>query len=245
VYGLTRAGQTSWGDAQAGSALVVGVLLLGAFWAVENRVAQPLVPVHILRRKSLAWGNLAGLLAFATETSVVFLLTLYLQKVLGYSPLSAGMSFAVLGVGTVAGGVAGPKIIAAVGSTNALIGGFLVQALATVPLAFLGTDSRWILVLLMATFAGGVANLIAIVAFMVTATTGLPDDEQGLATGLATMSQQVGITLGIPVMSAIATAHLHGAGSKIAVLHGVSTALTVNAIACVVVAGLIAAFLRP
>jgi len=130
------------------------------------------------------------------------------------------------------------------GST--LIVGFLVQAAATVPLIFLGFASGWIVVLLFATFVGGIANLVAIVGFMVTATSGLPDDEQGLATGLATMSQQVGITMGIPVMSAIATARVHALGGETpqTVLSGVSTALTVNATVCVAAAVLLAVFLR-
>jgi len=100
-------------------------------------------------------------------------------------------------------------------------------------------------VLLIATFAGGVANLVAIVGFMVTATSGLPDTEQGLATGLATMSQQIGITMGIPVMSAIASARIHALGGPrpSTVLSGVSTALTVNAAMCVAAALLITVFL--
>ena len=111
VYGLTSAGQYSWSAPQAWLPLVVGVGLLAAFGAIESRVAQPLVRVAILTRRSVAWGNVAGLLAFATETSLVFLLTLYLQKVLGYSPLAAGLSFAVLGAGTVLGGLAGPRLV--------------------------------------------------------------------------------------------------------------------------------------
>jgi predicted MFS family arabinose efflux permease len=187
-----------------------------------------------------------GLLAFATETSVVFLLTLYLQKVLGYSPLAAGLSFAVPGAGTVIGGVLGPRVIGALGSRNTLVAGFLVQAAATVPLVFLGDHAWWIAVLLVTTFAGGIANLVAIVGFMVTATSGLPDEEQGLATGLATMSQQVGITMGIPIMSAIATARIHALGGETphTVLRGVGLALTVNAAGCVATAILLAAFLR-
>ena len=78
---------------------------------------------------------------------------------------------------------------------------------------FLGTSPAFIALLLVATFIGGVANLVAIVGFMVTVTTGVPDKEQGLATGLATMSQQVGITMGIPIMSAIATATLRSDGA--------------------------------
>ena len=170
------------------------------------------------------WGNLAGILAFATETSVVFLLTIYLQEVRGHSPLQTGLSFAVLGLGTVVGGLVGPRVIARLGTKAAIVGGFLVQAAATFPLIFIGEAVGWYVVLLVTTFVGGLANLVAIVGFMVTATSGLSDSDQGLATGLATMSQQVGITLGTPVMSAIATAA--GAGLTSGVLHGVTTALS-------------------
>lgn len=246
VYGLTTAGETSWGAPQAWVPLLVGVAFLAAFGMIESRVPEPLMPVANLRRSTVAWGNIAGLLAFATETSMVFLLTLYLQKVLGYTPLTAGLSFAVLGVGTVIGGLIGPKVIGQVGSKNAIVVGLLVQAAATIPLAFLGAGSGAIILLLVATFVGGVANLIAIVGFMVTATSGLPDDEQGLATGLATMSQQVGITMGIPIMSAIVTWRIHSLGvqTPAAVLSGVTTAIAVNAALCVVTALAVGLFLR-
>ena len=238
VYGLTSAGELSWGAPQAWASLLVGAVLLATFWVIESRVAEPLLPVAILARRTVVWGNAAGLLAFATETSLVFLLTLYLQKVLGFSALAAGLSFAVLGVGTVLGGVVGPRVIGRVGSRNTIVVGLLVQAAATIPLVLLGTGSGWIVLLLAATFVGGVANLATIVGFVVTATSGLPDEEQGLATGMATMSQQVGITMGIPIMSAIATAHLHSAAPVVpgAVLSGLTTAIAVNAGLCVVTA---------
>jgi MFS family permease len=135
-------------------------------------------------------------------------------------------------------GKAGPKATVVVG--------LLVQAVATLPLIFLGTGSRWIILLLIVTFIGGVANLVAIVGFMVTATSGLPDDKQGLATGLATMSQQVGITMGIPVMSAIASGRIHtlGAQTPRTVLSGVSTAITANVALCLVTALVLGLFLR-
>jgi predicted MFS family arabinose efflux permease len=226
VFGLTRAQASSWGDPLTLGALAAGAALLVGFLAIERRAVEPLVPPAILRRRTVAAGNGAGLLAFATETSLVFLLTLYLQDVLGYSPLQAGLSFAVLGAGTVLGGLLGPRVIGAVGSRRALGLGFLVQSAATLPLAFLGSAPGWIALVLVATFAGGIANLVAIVGFMVTATTGLPDREQGLATGLASLSQQVGITVGIPVMSAIATA------APADVLGGVSRAVAINAAVC-------------
>lgn len=246
VYGLTTAGEASWGTPSAWGSLLAGAVLLVVFWAVESRVPQPLLPVSILARRNVAWGNIAGLLAFATETSLVFLLTLYLQKVLGYTPLAAGLSFAVLGVGTVIGGMIGPKVIGKVGSKWAIVLGLLAQAAATIPLIFLGADSGWIVLLLLCTFIGGVANLVAIVGFMVTATGGLPDEEQGLATGLATMSQQVGITMGIPIMSAITTSRIHtlGGETQAAVLSGITAAVMVNAALCVITALGVALFLR-
>ena len=247
VYGLTTAGETSWGNPLAWGSILAGCVFLMAFWQIEKRVAHPLVPVAILKRKTVAWGNIAGLLAFATETSLVFLLTLYLQEVLGYSPLAAGLSFAVLGAGTVLGGLIGPKVIGALGSRRAIVAGLLLQAAATISLAVLGSDSGWIFLLLVATFIGGVANLVAIVGYVVTSTSGLPDTEQGLATGLVTMSQQVGITMGIPIMSAIVSARINTLGDSgpDGVLGGVTTAIGVNALLCVVAAAAIALFLRP
>jgi predicted MFS family arabinose efflux permease len=194
--------------------VLVGVLLLGIFWVIERKVEQPLVPVRVLRSRGVGWGNVAGLLAFATETSLVFVLTISLQDVAGYSPLAAGLSFAVLGAGTVAGGLLAPRVIARVGTRSALAGGFVVQAAATLPLVLLEPGREW---LLAATFVGGVANLVAIVAFMVTVTNALPAGDQGLATGLATMSQQIGITIGTPAMSAVLTAAAGGVGTAIAV----------------------------
>ena len=113
-------------------------------------------------------------------------------------------------------------------------------------MVFLGSSSSGIVVLLFATFVGGVSNLVAIVGFMVTTTSGLPDHEQGLATGLATMSQQVGIALGIPVMSAIATSRVQAVGGETphSVLQGISTALTVNTAICLA-AALVLALVLP
>lgn len=246
VYGLTVAGAQGWTAVGSLVSLIGGVLLLLLFWLIEQRSPAPLAPVRILRRHSVAIGNVAGVLAFATETSLVFVLTLYLQKVLHFTPLSAGLSFGVLGVGTVLGGIVAPRVIGRIGSARTIVVGMLVQALFTGTLVLLGPSSSWMPMLLVATFVGGVANLVAIVGFMVTATSGLPDDEQGLATGLATMSQQIGITVGIPVMSTIVAASVRAGGTEDAstVLAGVNVAIAVNALLCVATAILVGAFLR-
>lgn len=201
------------------------------------------MPTRVLKRRNVIWGNWAGLIAFVTETSLVFLLTLYLQEVLGYSPLATGLAFGVLGIGTVLGGTLGGRAVGRFGNRATIVGGGVVQAVATLALVALGTSGAWIWLLLAATFVGGVGNMLVIVGFMVTATAGLPDDEQGLATGLATMTQQVGITLGIPVMSAIATGAMGTRTGADAVLSGVSTAILVNALLVLVGALLAGLFL--
>lgn len=246
VFGLTNAAETGWTDTVTLTSFGAAVVLLAAFTLIEQRAAFPLVPLRILRRSSVAWGNIAGGLAFVTETSLVFLLTLYLQKVLGFSPLGAGLSFAVLGLGTVVGGLLGPRVIGRIGNKAAIVGGFLVQAAATLPLVLISAAAGSIWLVLVATFIGGVANLVVIVGFMVTATSGLPDGEQGLATGLTTMSQQVGITMGTPIMSAVFTAVViaSSAPQAEAVLSGVTTAIWVNGALCLLAAAAVAAFLR-
>lgn len=237
VLGLTNAGEHGFAETTSWLPLVAGAVLFAVFVLIEKATPDALVPVGILRRRSIAWGNVAGILAFATQTSLVFLLTLYLQGVLGYNPLQAGLSFAVLGIGTVIGGMIAPRLAGRFGATAVIVGGMTVQAVATGALVLVDEGSASIYLLLVATFVGGVANLAAIVGFMVTATTGLPDEEQGLATGLTSMSTQLGITLGIPIMSAVVTASLPAVGeASAALLDAIQSAITVNAIGCLVTA---------
>ncbi|RKN39477.1 MFS transporter [Streptomyces hoynatensis] len=245
VFGLTQAGEHGWTHPLALAALLGGAVLLAVFHRIERAAAQPLVPVHILRKPTVAWGNLLGLLAFVTETSLVYLLTLYLQRTLGFSALAAGASFGVLGLGTVAGGTLAPRVIARTSTLGALAGGGLLQAVFTAVLLLLGDTTASLALLLPATFLGGLGNMLVIVGFMVTATAGLPDHEQGLATGLASMSQQVGITMGTPIMAAVVTAGSGGAASAAAVLHGVTLAIAVNAALVLLGVLLAALFLRP
>ncbi len=239
VLGIDNAGRAGWTDSGTWGPIITAAALLAAFWAIESRVAQPLISLALLRRRSIAWGNTAGLLAFATETSLVFLLTLYLQEILGYTALTAGLILAVLGVGTVIGGLVAPKVIGRAGSTAAIVIGLLVQAAATVPLAFVSGSRGWLVPLLILTFIGGVANLVAIVGYVVTSTAGVPHDQQGLATGLVTMSQQTGIALGTPVMSAIVTAW---AASTL--LPGLQVAIGVNAALALATALVVATLFR-
>ncbi|RMI37349.1 MFS transporter [Actinomadura harenae] len=244
VYGVTQAGHVGWSDPVALIAIGAGVLLLALFGLVETRAAEPLASMRVLTRRTVGWGNLGGFTVFAMETAMVFLLTIYLQNVLGYSALVTGLVFGVPGVTAAIAGVVGPRLIGRIGAHTSLVLGLAVQAISNLALLALGTDRGTGLTLVLVTSAiGFFGHVYGIVAFTVTATSGLPDDEQGLATGLTTMSQQIAFTLGIPVIGAVAAARTGSSTAASDLLSGMRLAIGVDVALTVLVVVLIAFFL--
>ncbi|TQM36215.1 putative MFS family arabinose efflux permease [Pseudonocardia cypriaca] len=213
-------------------AAVVGLVLLAAFWMIERRAAAPLTPVRTLARPTVKWGNFAGLVVFSMETAMIFMLTLYLQNVLELSPLVTGLIFGVPGLAAVLAGPFAGRSIGRHGPRKVLTAGMAVQGLATLPLIFLGGERIGLALLIPALFISFFGHVTAIVAYTITGTSGLPDDEQGLATGLTSMTQQVGITVGIPVLSAIAA-------TQASELPGIHLALIVNVVVTLAAAALV------
>ncbi|GAB2691573.1 MFS transporter [Kitasatospora kifunensis] len=183
---------------------VIGALLLAAFWLIELRSPAPLAPLRILKRPTVKWGNYAGLVVFTMETAMIFLSTLYLQNILGYSPMITGLIFGVPGLAAVAAGVIAGRSIGRFGTRTVLVTGMAVQSLSTLPMIFLGSSRIALAIMLPALFISFFGHVTSIVAYTVTGTSGLPNEEQGLATGMTSMTQQVAITVGIPILSAIA-----------------------------------------
>jgi len=203
IYGLINAGGHGWTDPVTLACLAAAVALLAAFWLIELRSAAPLASVRILSRPSVKWGNFGGLLVFSMESAVVYLMTLYLQDVLGYSALVTGLAFGVPGIAAVLAGLLAPRLIGRFGARVILVAGLVVQAVANAVLLALGDGRGGLALVPAALLFGFFGHVAAIVGYTVTATSGLPDSEQGLATGLATLTQQVAITLGIPVLSTL------------------------------------------
>lgn len=183
---------------------IAGAVLLAAFWVVELRSPAPLAPVRILRRPTVKWGNAAGFVVFTMETAMIFLMTLYLQGVLGLSPLVTGFVFGVPGLAAMAAGVIAGRLIGRFGHRDVLVAGMAVQSLAMVPLLFIGTHRIALAVVIPVLFVSFFGHVTAIVAYTVTGTTGLAEDEHGLATGMTSMTQQVAISVGIPILSSVA-----------------------------------------
>ncbi|WP_405501192.1 MFS transporter [Streptomyces anulatus] len=204
IYALSTAAERGFGGVDVPVTLVLGVALLSAFVVVESRSAAPLVSLPMLRRRTVAFGNLGGLVTFSKMSTVVFVLTLYLQEVLDLSPFSTGLVFGVQGVLSVVAGMYAPKVIGRIGARRTLALSLLGQGLFIGALLGLGSSTG----ALLATAAVSLSSMFhlgAIISYGLIVTSGVPNEEQGLATGLVTTTQQVGLTVGIPLLGVLAT----------------------------------------
>jgi MFS family permease len=213
-------------------AITGGLILLAVFCFVEFRAKAPLVAINILSKPSIKWGNIATLVVFSMESGFIFLMTLYLQDVLFFSPLKTGVIFGIPGLAAIGAGILAGRLIGRYGYRMVLTFGMLIQAVFIAPMIFAGTGTIWLCVLMPCLFFGFLGHVTAIVASMVTATSDMSDSGQGLATGLASMSQLVGTTVGIPILSALAA-------SRAGRLGGMHLALVCDVAVTVVVSALV------
>jgi EmrB/QacA subfamily drug resistance transporter len=241
VYTLVEAPDKGWGSARTILGLAGAALLLAGFAATERRTAHPLVPASILRVPGLVAANAIQFAAFAGFLSMFFFLTLYMENVLGYSPIRTGVAYLpiCIGVGISAG--AGSQLIARIGSRPIAVVGSLVTAAGVFWLSRIPTDGDyWRNVL-----PGMVILSLGIGAVFVTVTAaanaGVEPEQAGLAAALLNSSQQVGGALGLAVLSAIATSrtdHLLTTGEhqSAALTAGFGRGLFVGAVFLVVAA---------
>ncbi|MET8664675.1 MFS transporter [Streptomyces tendae] len=237
IYALTTAAEHGFGRTDVLVTLGAGLLLLAAFVAVESRSAAPLVSLPMLRRRTVAWGNLGGLVTFSMMSTVVFVLTLYLQEILHLSAFETGLVFGVQGVLSVVAGSYAPRVIGRFGARRTLVGSLAGQGALGLSLLALG-EGGWSVVLATAAVSlASMCHLGAIISYGLTVTSGVPDEEQGLATGLVTSTQQVGITVGIPLLGVLAT-------TAPDLRSGVHTVLVLDAVIVLAAAVLVAVGLR-
>ncbi|MGW4082368.1 MFS transporter [Streptomyces sp. NPDC004822] len=205
IYALTTAADHGFAHADVLATLVLGAALLTAFAVIESRTPEPLVSLPMLRRRTVAWGNLGGLVTFSMMSTVVFVLTLYLQGVLGLTAWETGLVFGVQGVASVVAGSLTPRFVSRLGARRTLVVSLAGQGLFTGGLLLLDADSWSVWLATAAVSVASMFHLGAIISYGLTVTSGVPDEEQGLATGLVTSTQQVGITVGVPLLGVLAT----------------------------------------
>jgi EmrB/QacA subfamily drug resistance transporter len=209
VYTISRAPIVGWGTARTILLLVASGALLVAFLANERRASDPLMPFSIFRVRTLAGANVVGWLLGAVIFANFFLLTLYVQDVLGYSALKAGVTFvATAGTAVVSAGVAqalttrfGVKPIIVIGLAL-LTGGMIFYSQIPV-------NGSYVSDLLPGYLMVGVGIAFAFVPVSIAALAGVGEREAGLASGLINTSQQIGGAVGVAVASTVFTSRFN------------------------------------
>jgi EmrB/QacA subfamily drug resistance transporter len=212
VYGLVRTDVVGWASPQTAAALGVAAVLMAAFVAVETRLADsPLVPLRMLRRPALAGANLAMLCVGGSMFAMWYFASLYLQGVLGESPLQAGLAFLPASLSVIAGAQAGARLVSRVGSRQVLIVAPLIIAAGLAWMSQVSADGAYATDMLgpivIAAFGLGLSFPSATYA----ATAGVPPRDAGLASGLVNSTRQIGGAVGLALLATIAVHQTTGA----------------------------------
>jgi MFS family permease len=202
VFGISRGPAAGWVSVQTLLALLLALTLGAAFVAVEERRSLPLVRLGILRGRSLRAANLYALLIGAWAAGELLVVPLYLQLVLGYSPLMTGLAMAPQGVIGFVGATQGPRLVRRVGLRTFLVVSGLAAAGGLVVIGSL-LGWRTYPALVVGFMFAGYGTATGAFGSTVAATQGVDDDEQGVAGGLINMSRQVGAALGVAVAAAV------------------------------------------
>jgi EmrB/QacA subfamily drug resistance transporter len=205
VFALVKAPDQGWGEALTIAELAGAFVLLTAFLVNEQRSKDPLLPLSIFRTRGLAAADVTQLIAFAGFLAVFFFLTLYMQNVLGYSPIQTGAAYLPVTVAVgISAGVA-PRLMARIGARPVSVGGTLVAAAGVYYLSRIPVEGSYVADLLPGLVVMSLGIGAVFVAVTTAANAGVPADKAGLAAALLNASQQVGGALGLAIFSALAT----------------------------------------
>jgi EmrB/QacA subfamily drug resistance transporter len=223
AYALLDASSAGWGSTKIVSLLALAVALIGAFVVIEMRSQAPLVPFRIFRMRTLTGANVVGLLLGASLFSMFFFISLYMQQVLGYSPIHAGLSYLPLAVTIIIAAGLGGQLVTRFGFKSVLAVGMVCVAGGLLWFSRVAASGSFLGDILGPSLLAAVGLGFGFVTSTIAAVSGVREREQGLASGLINTSQQIGGALGLAVLSTIATSRTRSAVASGASLH---TALT-------------------
>jgi EmrB/QacA subfamily drug resistance transporter len=235
IYTLVRAPDVGWDSARTIGGLAGAALLLAAFVVNEQLVRDPLVPFSIFRIKGLAAANLTQLISFSGLYSMFFFLTLYLQNVLGYSPIRTGLAYLPITAGFIVSVGIVTQLLLRIGARPVIVGGALIAASGIFVLSHVPAHGSFVPdvlpgIVLVALGLGGVFTGVTTAA-----TEGVPADRAGIASGLLNASLQFGGALGLAVLSAVATGRTRdvaagGGSQQLALTEGFQRAFLISAL---------------
>jgi EmrB/QacA subfamily drug resistance transporter len=220
VYGLVKAPDVGWGATRTIAELAVAGLMLAAFVANELRVANPLVPMSILRVRGVAVADATQMVAVAGFLPMFFFLTLYMQTVLHYSPIQTGIAYLPLTGGFIIAASISSQLFARIGTKPVTLVGAVVAAGGLYWLSRVPVDGSYVSDILPGLLIASIGLGGVFTALTTAANAGVDQDKAGLAAGLLNTGQQLGGALGLAILSALATSRttslLHGGQDTVA-----------------------------
>jgi MFS family permease len=249
VYAFVKAPDVGWGASRTIAELAVAGLILVAFVANELRVANPLVPLSILRIRGVAVADATQLVAVAGFLPMFFFLTLYMQTVLHYSPIQTGAAYLPLTGGFIIAASVCSQLFARIGTKPVILVGAVVAAGGLYWLSWIPVDGSYVSDVLPGLLVASVGLGGVFTGVTTAANAGIGEERAGLAAGLLNTGQQLGAALGLAILSALATARtsslLHGGHDTVAqaATHGYQRALVAGA--ALVLAATVVALLAP
>ncbi|GAA5061582.1 EmrB/QacA subfamily drug resistance transporter [Thermocatellispora tengchongensis] len=223
VFGLVQGPEAGWGSAQTLVALAGSALLIGAFLAIEARTAHPLMPLRLFRNRSLVTAMGVTFVFMGTFGSQYYFFTVYLQNAHHYSAMATGLAFLPSALMGMAGSRVSERLLAATGVRNTIVIGLLLGAAGMTLLALAMSPSGGYPALLPGIVAISLGQGIAWTAMFAAAATGVDARHQGIASAMASTTQQIGGAVGLAVLIAVATSGLDTATGP-ALVPGLRTA---------------------
>jgi EmrB/QacA subfamily drug resistance transporter len=220
VYGLVNSALHGWGSTVTIISFVASAALLTGFVLIEQRSAEPLVRLSIFRVRSLLTANLSMFLAFSGMFAMFFFNTLYIQKVLGFGPLKAGVSFLPFTAGVMVSAGLASAFAPRIGVRPIAAAGMVLTILGLLLFARVPVDGSYASDVLPGMILSSLGMGAIFMPLTLVATTGLRNEDQGLASGLFNTSQQVGGALGLALLTTIAASHTSNPSSAASLVHG-------------------------
>jgi EmrB/QacA subfamily drug resistance transporter len=204
VYALNRGAEFGWGSGSTLGLFAASAVLLSAFVRIEARSRSPLVPGSAVRNRTLVAANLSAFFLFGGFFSFIFLGSLLMQEVLGYSPTQTGVAWlATSATSFFAAAITGSKLVAAVGVRRLLVAGLSLLAFSALLLARIPTSGDYPTDLLPALVLAGVAGGLSAPAAQIGALSGVTHSMTGLASGLVETMREVGGAVGVAAVSTV------------------------------------------
>jgi EmrB/QacA subfamily drug resistance transporter len=251
VYAITRASQHGWSNALTVTLLATAAALIVAFVGIEARSPAPLLPLRIFRLRTLSAANASMLIAGATTFGQFFLITLYLQQVLRYSAIDTGVAFITIAATVVAVSNAAQSLTTRFGARPVLSAGMLLTAAGAALYARMPAGGHYFWNVFPGLLVSGVGLAFSMVPATIAGLTGVRPADAGVASGLINTSRQIGGSIGLAVLTTIATtatsayagSHALDAFSGRALAHGFQAAfytlLGLSLVGAVIAAGFV------